>query len=281
VSIPNLDQSDRWNTGHDGLHWVAEKDRYDRMLRPFLEILLEAAHLEPGEDLLDVGCGSGATTLAAAPLVAPGNAVGLDLSEPLLERARHDAAKRRIENVSFDSGDAQVLQFGASFDVVISRFGVMFFADPAAAFANLHSASRSGGRFVFVCWQPMIENDWLLVPGAALAEHVALPEPPPPNSPGMFGLSDPDRVRNLLAGAGWNDVTVTSRHTPMLLGGGGSVDDTLAFLRSGSMARTMLNGVDADTEAGAVRSVRRELEARADGDGVRLDAAVWLVQARA
>jgi len=157
----------------------------------------------------------------------------------------------------------------------------MFFADPSAAFANLRSTCRSGGRLVSVSWQTRSDNDWLVVPGAALAEHVPMPELPPPNSRGMFGLSDPDYIRGLLAGAGWNDVIVTSRHTPMLLGGGGSVDDTLTFLRSASMARTMLNDADSVTEARAMGSLRRELEARADSEGVRLGAAVWLVQATA
>jgi SAM-dependent methyltransferase len=279
MSNPNQDQSDRWNSGDDGMHWVTEKERYDRMLEPFLEIVLEAAHLEQGEDVLDIGCGSGATTLAAARLVAPGKAVGLDISEPLLERARLDAERVGIENVSFERGDAQVFRFGISFDVVISRFGVLFFEDPVAAFANLRSACHTGGRFVFVSWQPMIENDWLVVPGAALVEHVALPEPAPANAPGMFSLSDPDRVRDVLIGAGWSNVRVTSRRTPMLLAGGGSIDETLAFLRSGSLGRTMLDGVDADTEARAVRSIRQLLESRADPDGVRFDSAVWLVQA--
>jgi SAM-dependent methyltransferase len=278
---PNRDQSDRWNSGDDGLHWVAEKERYDRMLEPFLEIVLEAVRLEQGEDVLDIGCGSGATTLAAARLVAPGKAVGLDISEPLLERARDDAVQGGIGNVSFERGDAQVFRFALSFDVVISRFGVLFFEDSAAAFANLRTACRPGGRFVFVSWQPMIENEWLVVPGAALAEHVALPEPVPPNAPGMFRLSAPDEVRDLLVGAGWNDVTLTSRHASMLLGGGGSIDETLGFLRSGSLGRTMLKGVDADTEARAVRSLRQVLEGRAHGDGARFDAAVWLVRASA
>jgi len=281
MSIPNQDQSDCWNTGDDGKNWVVEKDRYDRMLEPFVEMILEAARFGPAENVLDVGCGSGATTLAAAPLVAPGKALGLDLSEPMLEGARNDARRAGIENVSFESGDAQVLSFDIRFDLVISRFGLMFFADPSAAFANLRSACRPGGRLVSVSWQPRSENEWLFAPGAALAEHVAMPEPPPPNSRGMFGLSDPDYVRDRLTGAGWNDVTVTSRHTPILLGGGGSVDDTLTFLRSASMARTMLKDADPGTEARALGSLRRALEARADSDGVRLDAGVLVVQATA
>jgi SAM-dependent methyltransferase len=281
MTIPNQEQSDRWNSGEDGAHWVAEKQRYDRMLAPFLDMLLDAAMLAEGEDLLDVGCGSGATTLAAAPLVAPGRAVGIDLSAPMLEKARSGAQQEHLENVSFERGDAQVMRFDTHFDVVISRFGVMFFEDPDAAFANLRSACHSASRLIFVCWQPLLENEWLTTLAALLSEYVTLPDPGPADAPGMFALSNPDRVHQLLADAGWRDVTLTSRHTPLLLGGGGDVDDTLNFLLTGSLGRTMLSGADPDTQARALKSVRSFIEQRTDGDGVRLDSAVWVVHASA
>jgi len=281
MTIANQDQADRWNSGEDGAHWVAEKERYDRMLAPFLEMILDAAVPTAGENLLDIGCGSGATTLAAAQLVAPGQAVGIDLSAPLLERARSEAKQRQLDNVYFEQGDAQVMRFDMPFDVLISRFGVMFFADPAAAFTNLRSACHSGGRLIFVCWQPLLDNEWLTAPAAVLSEHVPLPDPQPANAPGMFALSNPDRVNELLEDAGWHDVTMTSRRAPLLLGGGGTVDDTTSFLRTGSLGRTMLNGVDTGTQARAVESIRNLLEQRADDDGVRFDSAVWVVQATA
>jgi len=168
----------------------------------------------------------------------------------------------------------------ARFDVVLSRFGVMFFADPVAAFANIRSATRSGGRLVFACWQPLAANQWLLVPGAALAEHV-----PPPggfgagDGPGMFAFADPDRLRPILAAAGWRDVEITSEHASILVGGGGSVDDAVEFLRTATQGRTMLAGADPATADRALASVRAALTPHADADGVHLDAAVWLVQA--
>jgi SAM-dependent methyltransferase len=281
MNIVNTDQAERWNSGEDMAHWIDNQARYDRMNEPFTTLILDAAALRPGSQVLDVGCGCGGTTLAAARLVAPGQAVGIDLSGPMLARARADAEAAGLGNAVFQQGDAQVHPLEpARFDTVISRFGTMFFADPVAAFANVRSAARPGGRLVFVCWQPLAANQWLLVPGAALAEHV----PPPAgfgsgDGPGMFAFADPDRVRPILAAAGWRDIEITSEHRSILVGGGGSIDDAVGFLRTASMGRMMLAGADADTADRAVASVRAALAPYADADGVHLDAAVWLVQA--
>jgi len=256
--------------------------RYDRMHAPFTALILQAAALRPGENVLDVGCGCGGTTLAAARLVAPGQALGLDLSGPMLARARSDAEAAGLANVAFQQGDAQVQPLEpASFEVVISRFGVMFFADPVAAFANIRSATRTGGRLVFACWQPLAANQWLLVPGAALAEHVRPPAPVPADGPGMFAFSEPDRLRPILAAAGWRNTEITSEHASILVGGGGTVDDAVEFLRTATQGRTMLAGADPATADRALASVRAALTPHADADGVHLDAAVWLVQAMA
>jgi SAM-dependent methyltransferase len=280
MSIANTEQAEHWNTGPGVAHWVTNQARYDRMHAPFTALILDAASLRPGENVLDVGCGCGSTTLAAARLVAPGRAAGLDLSGPMLARARADAAAAGLANTVFRQGDAQVEPLEpASFDAVISRFGVMFFADPVAAFANLRSATRSGGRLVFVCWQPQAVNQWLLVPGAALAEHLPPPAPAPAGGPGMFAFADPDRLRPILAAAGWRDVGITSEHASILVGGGGSVDDTVEFLRTATIGRTMLAGADPATADRALASVRAALTPYADAEGVHLDAAVWLVRA--
>jgi SAM-dependent methyltransferase len=283
VSIANTAQAEHWNTGEGVAHWVDNQARYDRINAPFGAMILDAAGLRPGTDVLDIGCGCGSTTLAAARLVAPGQAVGLDLSGPMLARARADAEAAGLSNAEFRQGDAQVHPLEpARFDAVLSRFGVMFFADPVAAFANIRSATRPAGRLVFVCWQPLAANQWLLVPGAALAEHV----PPPAgfgstDEPGMFAFADPERIRQILVAAGWRDVQITSRQAPILVGGGGSVEDAVDFLRTGSMGRMMLAGADPDTVDRALASVRAALAAHADAEGVHLGAAVWLVQAAA
>ena len=281
MSIVNTDQAEHWNSGEDLTHWITNQARYDRMNEPFSALILAAAELRPGRDVLDVGCGCGGTTLAAARVIAPGQAVGLDLSGPMLARARADAEAAGLRNAVFQQGDAQVHPLEAArFDAVISRFGTMFFADPVAAFANIRSATRPGGRLAFVCWQPLAAQQWLLVPGAALAEHV----PPPAgfgsgDGPGMFAFSDPDRPREILAAAGWRDIEITAEHASILVGGGGSIEDAVEFMRTGSMGRMMLAGADAGTFDRAVASVRAALAPYADADGVRLGAGVWLVQA--
>jgi SAM-dependent methyltransferase len=281
MSIANTDQAERWNSGEDLAHWVTNEARYDRMNEPFAALILTAAGLVPGSHVLDVGCGCGGTTLAAARIIAPGQAVGLDLSGPMLARARASAEAAGLANAVFQQGDAQVyLLEPARFDAVISRFGTMFFADPVAAFANIRSATRPGGRLTFVCWQPLAANQWLLVPGAALAEHV----PPPAgfgsgDGPGMWAFSDPDRPREILAAAGWRDIEITAEHASILVGGGGSVEDAVEFMRTGSMGRMMLAGADTGTFERALASVRAALTPYADADGVRLGAGVWLVRA--
>lgn len=278
----NHEQAAHWNSTAGAGHWVTNQARHDGMLEPFLTMILNAAAIKPGERVLDVGCGCGATTRAAAAKAAPAEVAGIDLSAAMLARARDDARAAQLFNVSFTEGDAQVHPLEpSSVDVVISRFGVMFFADPVAAFTNLRRATKDGGRLVFVCWQPMAANPWLLVPGAALAQHVPLPEPETADGPGMFALADPDRVRGILTNAGWSEVDIAPERTSILLGGGGTVEEAAEFLRGGSMARSLLAGADPLTEQRAMASVRSALLPYADPDGVHLDAAVWLVGARA
>jgi SAM-dependent methyltransferase len=280
MSIANTAQAEQWNSGEDAAYWVANQERFDRMLEPFAAMIVPAAGLRPGSHVLDVGCGCGATTLAAARLVGRGQAAGIDLSGPMLARARTRAATAGLANTVFWQGDAQVHALErAAFDAVISRFGTMFFADPVAAFTNIRSATRPAGRLVFVCWQTLAANQWLLVPRAALAQHAPAPAPEFGDGPGMFAFADPDRLRQVLTAAGWRDIQITAEQTPILVGGGGSVDDAVEFLRTGSMGRSMLAGADAGTVDRAVASVRGALAPHADGDGVRLGAAVWLAQA--
>jgi len=282
VKTENLEQAEHWNSGDEVGHWIARQDAYDRMLAPFAEMIVDAAAIHPGEHVLDIGCGCGATTRAVAQLVGTGVSVGIDLSGPMLERARADATAAGQTNTRFVQADAQVYEFGDElFDAVISRFGIMFFADPVRAFANIHGATRDGGRLAFVCWQPLIENEWLLVPGGAIAQHVPLPDLGSPNAPGMFAFADPDRIRTTLTDAGWRDIDVASRHTPLLVGGGGSIEDAVGFLREGSIGRAVLAGTDGPTAERALGAVRDALMPYLTADGVQLDAAVWLVRASA
>jgi SAM-dependent methyltransferase len=155
----NEAQREHWNSDEAG-HWVVAQDRYDRQLEQFGDAVLAAAKIHPDDRVLDIGCGSGTTTLMAAPTAAA--AVGVDISEPMLDLARRRASDAGTSNARFVLGDAQIDDLGGAFDVAISRFGVMFFDDPAAAFGNIASALAPGGRLVFVCWQGLDRNEWLL-----------------------------------------------------------------------------------------------------------------------
>ena len=282
MNIANQDQAEHWNTGDDLKHWVNDRARFDGMLAPFTDLILEGAQLTSTDHVLDVGCGCGATTLAAARIASRGSAVGVDLSAPMLEVARDDADRAGPGNATFEQADVQVHPFeDGAFDVVISRFGVMFFADPIGAFTNLRRATRPDGRLSFVCWQPLMANEWMTVPSAAMAEHVAFPEPPAPGAVGMFALADAERPAQILDEARWKDISVASRQLSILVGGPGTVDTAVNFLRSGALCRNVLASVDAETEARALEAVRAALAPFAVDDGVRLGSAVWLVTALA
>ncbi len=180
--MANSDMVEYWN-GRPAHVWVTDAERFDTMLAPFGRRLLTAAVLTPGERVLDVGCGNGAISLEAARTVGPGGWVtGLDLSAPMLGVARRRAEEQGFD-VDFVQGDAQTASFDDPFDVVLSRFGVMFFDEPEAAFVNLARAARPGGRLCFVCWQEMFANDWIAVPAMAMVAHVGIPELPEPGAP--------------------------------------------------------------------------------------------------
>ncbi len=277
--MANNEQIRHWNS-EESRHWVAHQERYDAMLAPFVDRLLEVARLSGTDRVLDVGCGCGVTTLTAGSVVPSGSAVGVDISAPMLEVASRRATKATLSNVSFVEGDAQTHPFSAGeFDVVISRFGVMFFDDPESAFNNLAASMAPGGRMAFVCWQDMAKNPFVLVPGIALAEHVPLPDLGPAGAPGMFALADPARIQSILTDAGLEEVSIDSLIEEILLGGGGSLDDAVQFLRYGGMGRAVLDGVDEATQDQVKVAVSEALAPFLTSEGVRIGCAAWLVSA--
>ena len=179
--------------------------------------------------------------------------------------------------------DAQTHPFGSeSFDIVISRFGVMLFDDPTAAFANLKSSMVAGGRLAFVCWQPLEANDWLLVPGLAASLHVALPDLGPSDGSGMFSLSAMEKIQDVLASAGYHGVTIESIAPTITLGGGGDVDETLDFLLGTGIAHAVLDPAPQDGRSRAVDAIRAAIgECYEPGIGVRMGSGAWLVTATA
>lgn len=273
-------QKEYWN-GPVGDQWATHADRIDAMLRPMTEAALKLAAPRPGDQVLDIGCGAGATSLRMAGAVRPGGAVvGVDLSAPLLHVARARAAKTDAP-VTFVEADASAAQFAQRFDAAFSRFGVMFFEQPSAAFANIRRQMRSGARLTFVSWRPVFENGWAMTPLEAIKPMFDTPwAPPNPDLPGPFSLSEPEKIERVLSEAGWSDIAITRWDGDNVIAGGVGLEESADFLiRIGPCARAI---TERGLDAGEVR--RRLVDKLAplhNGDGVALSAACWLVSATA
>ncbi len=278
TTTANAAQFDAWN-GDSGVRWVATADRRDRVLAPVADALLAAAALTVGTDVLDVGCGCGATTLTAATQVGgTGSVAGIDLSAPMLHVARQRAAAAGATNTGFVQGDAQTFPFEPrSVDVVISRFGTMFFSDPETAFTNIATALRPGGRLCLATWQPLAANQWLATPGAAVLHCAEMPASAS-NEPGMFGQSDPDLVTTTLRAAGFTDIGLEAKEIPLELGE--TVEAAADYLTDSGPGRALLEAIPegADRYA-AFADLHAVLEDHHDGSGVRLNGGIWILTA--
>jgi SAM-dependent methyltransferase len=251
-------------------------DFYDVELRAHHEHLRAAYGICRGDEILDVGCGTGLTTREAGREAAPGRVVGVDVSERMLERARELTAAERLENVRYELGDAQVSRFDPQrFDLAISRFGTMFFADPCAAFANIGSALRTQGRLVSLVWQRRELNEWALALDAALGDAA---EPPPPTGD-PFSLGDAAATAEMLERAGFEGVQFENVHEPVLYGH--DIDAALEFVRGFQDVTAALAGMSRDDAEHAVDRLRRTLEDHyGDDQGVAFDSRSWLITAR-
>ncbi|NRQ39133.1 methyltransferase domain-containing protein [Nonomuraea sp. NN258] len=283
MSVRNTEQFDAWN-GREGAAWAAGRStgHEDGERAELGDRLLDAARIGSRDRVLDVGCGTGATTLGAARRAHAGLAVGADLSAPMLERARRAAAGAGVSNVAFEQADAQTHPFPEhGFDVVVSQYGVMFFADPVAAFANLGRALRPGGRLAFVCPQPPENCPWYVVPIAALLgiepEPRAVVAAYPGPAPAMFALSDPGLIARVLAAAGFTRVAVDPLDVPHRFGGT-PAEAADAFLASGP-TRYLVERDDDLTWAQARARLVPALEPYAGPGGVVMPGAPWLVTA--
>lgn len=273
--IVNTEQEQAWN-GYEGAHWARNQARWDAVNEGFNEMLLDAAAPGREDSVLDVGCGAGATTRLVARRAADGHATGVDLSRPMLERARESARAEHLGNVTFEHGDAQVHPLaGRGFDVAISRFGVMFFADPVAAFANIGSGLRAGGRAAFLV-AGGDGNEWIQAL-AGLRDVLPLGGFGATGGPGMFSLADPGRVQEVLTAAGFTGLTVE----PVEAYGrwGRDAEDATVFLMGSGPGRHLLSQVDEATGERA-RSRLTDILRPYEKDGaVRLRSTAWLVTA--
>ncbi|SDO18031.1 class I SAM-dependent methyltransferase [Geodermatophilus sp. DSM 45219] len=277
VDVRNAEMAEAWN-GAEGADWAVHADRYDAASAAFDPALADGARIAAADRVLDVGCGAGISTRAAARAASAGHATGIDLSAPLLAEARRRSAAAGLGNTTFVQGDAQVHPFEpGAHDVVVSRFGAMFFGDPVAGFANLARALRPGGRLAVLSWQALARNEWLLTIRGALAAGRPLPEPPG-NAPGPFGLADPDHVRRVLAAAGFESVDLAGIPGTVRLGA--DPEDAFGFVSGLGLIRGLLGGLDDDARRAALDDLRDRLAAHATPDGVRLGASAWLTTAR-
>ncbi len=273
----NQAQAELWN-GQAGQNWVEQNAMLDRLFEPFERVLLDAVRQTGARQVLDVGCGAGATTFAVARgLGQEGRCIGLDLSAPLVELARRRAVETGVDNADFIVGDAQLQDFQpARFDAVISRFGVMFFDDPVTAFANLRRAARPEAGLACIVWRGAADNPFMTT-GERAAAPLLPPAPPrDPNAPGQFAFGDPDRVSGLLSAAGWRDVELQ----PLDVACSMPAADLETYATRMGPVSLVLPSLEEDRRRAVVEAVGRGFEPFVADGLARFTAACWLVRAR-
>lgn len=269
------EQATYWN-GAGGTMWLGAYDRIQRGIAGFGAIVLEAAAAQPGERVLDIGCGTGGTSAVLAQAVGDtGHVLGVDISEPLVAAAREQG----LGNAAFEVADATTYGFAAgSFDLVFSRFGVMFFADPVAAFANIRRAMKPSGRLVFLCWRTPSENPWAAVPMRAAQRFLPPMQRPDPEDPGQYSFGDRRRVERILTQSGFSGLSIEP--ADLMMTQGKDVPDVLQRIGDfGPLARAFKD-VPPDQVAKAKVAIAEALKPYATADGVKLAGACWLVRAR-
>ncbi|MEH2570371.1 class I SAM-dependent methyltransferase [Bradyrhizobium sp. AZCC 2289] len=276
----NADQIAYWN-GPGGQRWANRQQAQDVVLAPIADLLIDRARAKAGERVIDVGCGSGATTIAFARKVAPsGHAFGVDISGPMLARARESAPKELP--VEFVLADATVYPFDPqSFDLLASRFGVMFFADPALSFANMRKALRPSGRLAFACWREPRENPFFMAPLQAVYKHVPKLPPQGPEDPGPFAFASEARVHRILGEAGFTGIAMEPCNLALDVAIGRGIDAAVQGALEIGPASRALEGHPDDVRAAATNSIREALAVYAKGESVPLPASIWIVTARA
>jgi ubiquinone/menaquinone biosynthesis C-methylase UbiE len=276
----NADQIAYWN-GPGGEHWTDRQQMQDILLEPVSNILIDRAKTEAGERIVDVGCGCGATSLAFAQKVGPtGRVLGIDISAPMLARARQIAPAEMP--VEFVLADATVYPFDqASFDLLISRFGVMFFAQPALSFANLRKALRPSGRLAFACWREPRDNPWLMMPLQAVYKHVPKLPQLGPEDPGPFAFASEARVTRILSEAGFSGIKMERCDLSLDVAIGRGLDAAVESALEIGPASRALQDQPPDIRAAATHSIREVLAPFAKGQAVPLPGSIWLVTASA
>jgi SAM-dependent methyltransferase len=273
----NAVQAEYWSSVA-GPKWTDHQEHQDQVLRPVSDRLIAGAEPKPGDRVVDVGCGCGATTIDFATRVSPGGEIlGLDISEPMLGRARERAA--RSLPIRFELADATVYDFEPEADLIVSRFGVMFFADPARSFANLRKGLKVGGRLAFACWREAKHNPFFIVPLREAGKHAPLLPETAPEAPGPFAFASEERVRQVLSAAGFADIVLNPHDLELDIAAGRGLETAVrAALTIGPTSR-MLDGQSQAVRDAAAADIRKALAAQARGESVPLGAAIWIVTA--
>jgi SAM-dependent methyltransferase len=277
----NAAQIAYWND-KAAVTWTEFQERLDALFEPLTSLALDAAAPAAGEQVIDIGCGCGATMLALANRVGPtGHVLGLDVSEPMAARARDRIAAAALANAQVVVSDAAIHAFPSnSADLLFSRFGVMFFADPTAAFANLHQAMRPNGRLLCAVWRPLSENPWFRVPLEAVSGLLPPQPSSDPDAPGPFAFANADRTSKILADAGWRDVVLTQHDVPMRFAAAGQIEQATEFAtRVGALAR-MLTDASPETRADVRVAIAKALRTYDAPAGISLSGSIWLISAR-
>ncbi|MBT06007.1 MAG: SAM-dependent methyltransferase [Rhodospirillaceae bacterium] len=277
--VVNVDQQQFWNEVK-GDFWVTLKPRIDPLLSPFGVAALNALSAAKGERILDVGCGTGETSVELAKLVGPGGKVqGIDFSRPMLERARAEAVSAPQGVLSFKEGDAEVQQFVPNyFDAVFSRFGVMFFDDPVAALGNIRTAIKPGGRLAYVCWASRKDNPWIGIPTGAARQFLDIPPAPPDDAPGQFAMEREARIFDVLGRAGWSEVSVEKFEMEHNMGK--NVSDAAGFIcQMGPMSEPFGNASPA-LRSKCITAVEQALEPFKTSRGIDMKFSTWIVSAK-
>ncbi|MEK7266203.1 MAG: methyltransferase domain-containing protein [Pseudomonadota bacterium] len=269
--------------GDRGDAWLANLPSFEGMIWPLSAAIVEAAAVKPGEAVLDVGCGGGATTMALAKSAAPtGTATGLDISQALAGETLRRCSTAGVSNVSVIVADATKAPLqSAAYDLVFSSFGVMFFDDPVAAFKNLRRALKPGGRLAFACWMSPKENPWNSLVTGVLAKHIVLPKPDP-RAPGPFAFADPDYPREILNSAGFSNIAFNEWRGRIFVAGKGSTPSSAAdFVLKAMSIGDLVRDLPESSQAAIRRDIEKVFSDFATKGGVEVDTASWFVHAGA
>jgi SAM-dependent methyltransferase len=281
MTFANTEQAEFW--AGRAPSWMSLEAHHNRIIGSAGQMAMDRLDPHPGQHLIDLGCGTGQTTVELARRVGPdGTVLGVDIAAAMLERGREHAAAAEVSNITFEHADVQSSDLGAArFDGAFSRFGVMFFADPTAAFTNVHRALKAGSILSFVCWHGALANEWMSVPAiAAVGVLGTMPEMPGPEEPGPFSLADPARVTALLEAAGFSGIDILAHADQVHTTEDEIAESVESSLRVGAVQR-MLEGADADTVSRVAAAIDAAMRDRLEGGEVTFNRSVLLVRATA